>query len=73
MATAKKPAPKQAETVKTAADLQKELAEKQNDLLQAQQSHKAGELANPRVLRSLRRDIARILTALSATNTKETK
>ena len=59
-----------AAVVKTIDDLKKELAEKRNDLLQAKRSHAAGELVNPKALRSLRKDIARLLTQL---NTKESK
>jgi ribosomal protein L29 len=47
-------------------DLEKALTEKQADLSQAIRSHRAGELVNPRVLRELRRDIARIKTAIRA-------
>ena len=57
--------------VKTIADLKKELAEKRNDLLQAKRSHAAGELVNPKALRSLRKEIARLLTQIN--NTKESK
>ena len=56
--------------VKTVDDLRKELAEKRNDLLQAKRSHAAGELVNPKALRSLRKDIARLLTQI---NEKESK
>lgn len=68
MAEAKKPT--KAAVVKTVDDLKKELAEKRNDLLQAKRSHAAGELVNPKALRSLRKDIARLLTQL---NEKESK
>ena len=68
MAEAKKP--KKAAVVKTVDDLKKELVEKRNDLLQAKRSHAAGELVNPKALRSLRKDIARLLTQL---NEKESK
>ena len=68
MAEAKKPA--KAAVVKTVNDLKKELAEKRHDLLQAKRSHAAGELVNPKALRSLRKDIARLLTQL---NEKESK
>lgn len=68
MAEAKKP--KKAAVVKTVDDLKKELAEKRNDLLQAKRSHAAGELVNPKALRSLRKDIARLLTQI---NEKESK
>lgn len=57
--------------VKTIDDLKKELAEKRNDLLQAKRSHAAGELVNPKALRSLRKEIARLLTQIN--NTKESK
>ena len=56
--------------VKTIDDLKKELAEKRNDLLQVKRSHAAGELVNPKALRSLRKDIARLLTQI---NEKESK
>lgn len=68
MAETKKTA--KAAVVKTIEDLKKELAEKRNDLLQAKRSHAAGELVNPKALRSLRKDIARLLTQL---NEKESK
>ena len=69
MAEAKKNA--KAAVVKTVEDLKKELAEKRNDLLQAKRSHAAGELVNPKALRSLRKEIARLLTQIN--NTKESK
>ena len=68
MPDAKKTA--KAAVVKTVDDLKKELAEKRHDLLQAKRSHAAGELVNPKALRSLRKDIARLLTQL---NEKESK
>lgn len=68
MAEAKKTV--KAAVVKTVDDLKKELAEKRNDLLQAKRSHAAGELVNPKALRSLRKDIARLLTQI---NEKESK
>lgn len=68
MAETKKPT--KAAVVKTVDDLKKELAEKRNDLLQAKRSHAAGELVNPKALRSLRKDIARLLTQI---NEKESK
>ena len=68
MAEAKKTT--KAAVVKTVEDLKKELAEKRHDLLQAKRSHAAGELVNPKALRSLRKDIARLLTQL---NEKESK
>ena len=68
MADVKKTA--KAAVVKTVDDLKKALAEKRHDLLQAKRSHAAGELVNPKALRSLRKDIARLLTQL---NEKESK
>lgn len=68
MAEVKKTA--KAAVVKTVDDLKKEVAEKRNDLLQAKRSHAAGELVNPKALRSLRKDIARLLTQI---NEKESK
>ncbi|QCT40702.1 50S ribosomal protein L29 [Candidatus Saccharibacteria bacterium oral taxon 488] len=68
MAEAKKTA--KAAVVKTVDDLKKEVAEKRHDLLQAKRSHAAGELVNPKALRSLRKDIARLLTQI---NEKESK
>lgn len=69
MAEAKKSV--KAAVVKTIDYLKKELAEKRNDLLQAKRSHAAGELVNPKALRSLRKEIARLLTQIN--NTKESK
>lgn len=69
MAEAKKTI--KAAVVKTIDDLKKELAEKRNDLLQAKRSHAAGELVNPKALRSLRKEIARLLTQIN--NIKESK
>ena len=68
MAETKKTA--KAAVVKTVDDLKKELAEKRHDLLQAKRSHAAGELVNPKALRSIRKDIARLLTQI---NEKESK
>jgi ribosomal protein L29 len=59
-----------AAVVKTIDDLKKELAEKRNDLLQAKRSHAAGELVNPKALRSLRKEIARLLTQINAKESK---
>lgn len=69
----KKTTTKKAETVKTVAELSKELAAKQQDLIDAKRSHKSGELVNPRVLVETRRAIARLHTAIRATEQKEAK
>ncbi len=73
MATPAKKPTKKAEKVQTSADIEKELKAKQADMLMALQSHKAGELTNPRVLKTHRRDIARLMTALNAKKKEETK
>ena len=65
MAESKKTA-KKAEVVKSLEDLRKDLAAKQNDLLEPRKSHRAGELVNPRVLGSIRKEIARLHTAIRA-------
>ena len=65
MAESKKTA-KKAEVVKSLEDLRKDLAAKQNDLLESRKSHRAGELVNPRVLGSIRKEIARLHTAIRA-------
>ena len=57
---------KNAEVVKSLEDLRKDLAAKQNDLLESRKSHRAGELVNPRVLGSIRKEIARLHTAIRA-------
>ncbi len=62
MAATKKPVIKKATEVKPIEKLREELATKRNDLLESQRSHKLGELVNPRVLKSLRKDVARLLT-----------
>jgi len=63
--TTKKTA-KKAEVVKTVADLEKDLATKRQDLIEARRSHAAGELVNPRVIGETRREIARIMTEINA-------
>ncbi len=56
---------------KSLADLQQDLAAKQQDLLDAKRSLRAGELVNPRVLGATRKDIARLMTQIN--KAKETK
>jgi ribosomal protein L29 len=58
--TTKKAAPQKEAT------LQSMLSEKRADLLEARKSHAAGELVNPRVITSLKKDIARLLTKHNA-------
>lgn len=51
-------------------DLQAELKAKRQDLLEAKKSNAAGELVNPQVINTYRKDIARLLTEI---NQKEQK
>ena len=51
---------------KSQEDLQKLLAKKRQEQLDTQKSHLSGELVNPRVLGDVRKEIARIMTALNA-------
>jgi len=70
----KKPTTKKiakATEVKTLQQLREELATKRQDLLEAKRGHAAGELANPRVLTSTKKDIARLLTAIRAAEFSE--
>lgn len=62
---------KKADVVKSLEDLRKDLTAKQQDLLDSRRSHKAGELVNPRVLRTIRKEIARLQTAIRAEELKE--
>ena len=57
---------KKATEVQTIEQLQETLAGKQADQLQARRGHAAGELANPRALTVLRKEIARLHTAIRA-------
>ncbi len=56
---------------KTRSQLQQELDSKRADLLEARRSHAAGELVNPRVLTSTKKEIARLLTAIRAVESSE--
>jgi ribosomal protein L29 len=62
--TTTKKASKKATEVKSVAEMQKDLAAKQADQLAAKRSHAAGELVNPRVLTTTRKEIARLHTAI---------
>lgn len=72
--TTKKTAVKATE-VKTIDQLQTELAAKQKDQIDFKRSHAAGELVNPRVLTTTRKEIARLHTAIRAAelSAKESK
>lgn len=65
----------QTATVKTTEELQSELETKRTDLLAAKRGLAAGDLANPRAITGLRKEIARILTAIRAAeiDAKESK
>ncbi len=63
----------QVDTPKTVKQLQDELVTKRRDLAEAKRGHKLGELANPRVLATTRKEIARIKTAIKADQTGEEK
>jgi ribosomal protein L29 len=62
---------KKAEEVKTIDQLRTELVAKQSELLEARRGHAAGELANPRVLTSTKKEIARLHTAIRAAELSE--
>lgn len=64
---------KKAVEAKSLEQLRAELAAKQQDMLDSRKSHRAGELVNPRVLGTLRKEIARLLTAIRAEELKEQK
>ena len=66
-------ATKKAEEVKTIEQLQVELATKQTDQLEAKRGHAAGELANPRVITTTRKEIARLHTAIRAAEIAQAK
>lgn len=67
----KKTTAKDAKVVKTVADLHNELAEKRKDLVEAKRSNAAGELVNPRVITSYRKEIARLLTEINQKKEQE--
>lgn len=62
--TTKKAAPKKAETKELS--LNEQLAAKRSDLLEARKSLAGGELVNPQVIKSYRKEIARLLTKINA-------
>lgn len=57
---------KTASEVKTVEQLREELATKITDQLENKRSHAAGELVNPRVITHVRKEIARLNTAIRA-------
>jgi ribosomal protein L29 len=64
---------KKAEEVKTVDQLRTELAAKQADHIALKRGHAAGEVANPRVLTSTRKEIARLHTAIRAAEIADAK
>ena len=74
-ATVKKVEKKVNYSAMSIADLNKALVEKHGDLLASKSSLKGGELVNPRVLGTTRKEIARIHTAIRAAEaaSKESK
>lgn len=52
--------------VKTVEQLREELVAKQTDMITLKRGHAAGELANPRVITTTRKEIARLHTAIRA-------
>jgi len=59
-------AKKDAVEIKSLEQLQKDLLSKQNELVEARRGHKLGELTNPRVITTTKKDIARLHTAITA-------
>jgi len=59
--------------VKTIDQLQADLTAKQNDLTEAKRGHKLGELTNPRAITVMRKEIARLHTAIRADELKSVK
>ena len=57
----------------TEKDLHAELAAKRQALLDAKKGHANGELANPHYINTLRKEIARILTAITIKQNNNTK
>ncbi|PID32850.1 50S ribosomal protein L29 [Candidatus Saccharibacteria bacterium] len=53
--------------------LNEKLVKAQETLVTTKQSHRSGELTNPRVLNATRKDIARIKTALKQLKLKESE
>jgi len=46
--------------------VEQQLAAKRTDLLEARRSPASGELVNPRIIGTIRKDIARLLTTINA-------
>jgi ribosomal protein L29 len=59
-------ATKAAKVIMTVAEMRVSLLAKQNDLIEAKRGLKLGELTNPRAITALRKEIARLHTAIRA-------
>ena len=66
-------ADKKTTTKKQPETLNEQVLAKQLDLIEAKKSLAAGELQNPRVIKSLKKDIARLLTKINSHKEKERK
>lgn len=64
---------KVATEVKTVEQLRTDLLAKQADQIELKRGHAAGEVANPRVLTSTRKEIARLHTAIRAAEIADAK
>jgi len=58
---------------KSTEELLTDLATKQRELVEMKREHAAGEVPNPRTIRTLRRDIARIKTVVAQGQSQEEK
>jgi len=52
--------------------VEEQLKDVRQDLLDAQKSHRSGELVNPKVINHYRKQIARLMTKLNASRNPET-
>lgn len=69
--TTKKTTAKDATVVKSVDELQKDLAAKRKDLIEAKRANAAGELVNPRAITVCRKEIARLLTEINQKKEQE--
>ena len=64
---------KNAVEIKSLDQLRAELVVKQNDLIESKRGHKLGELTNPRVITTTKKDIARLHTAITSAVSADNK
>ncbi len=65
--------PKKAPTKAAEKSVEEQLKDARQDLLDSQKTHRSGELVNPQVIGAHRKQIARLMTKLSANrNLKKT-